>query len=76
MYSFWSMILYLLNPEAGVLDDVSDHGHDLGGELPLLLGEGGTGRDVVLYPVWQKHVVRRHVRKQGQPEIETFCISL
>ena len=74
---------YLLDPEAGVLHHVPDHGHDLGRELPLLLSEGGAGRTGVLQPVGKEHVVGRHMGKQGQPRVQglgchfcTFCISL
>lgn len=64
---------YLLDPEAGVLHHVPDHGHDLGRELPLLLSEGGAGRAGVLQPVGQEHVVGRHMRKQGQPKVQGSC---
>lgn len=72
MHTFFLVHYYLLDPEAGVLDHVPDHGHDLGRELPLLLGEGGAGRAGVLPPVGQEHVVRRHVRKQRQPGVHEY----
>ena len=56
-------LLYLLDPEAGMLDHVPDDGHDLSGELPLLQPEGGAGRVGVLQPVRQEHVVGRHLRE-------------
>ena len=75
MYTFFFVHDYLLDPEAGVLDHVSDHGHDLGRKLPLLLGEGGAGRAGVLPPVGQEHVVRRHVRKQRQPGVHEYKVG-
>ena len=54
--------------EAGVLDNLSNYRHDLGGELPLLLPEGGPGRVLVLQPGRQEHVVGRGVGENGGSE--------
>ena len=54
----------LFNFEAGVLDDVPHHGHDLGRELPLLLLQGGAGGLGVRLPVGNEDMVGRNVGEQ------------